>query len=245
MAKNPNGKPMKRDNSLLNAMTFFLAGCIAEFYLLLVRRNYINGEVQTALAWDGYLKGFAAAGAVALVLGVALGYLWKKDAGKRVFGWALGALGAFLAVASILIRMYFSAAVTLFSMVVPAAMVLCFIWAFYERECSVSLTVLCVTFMVLWVCRRLVGSQTLGVPVRIGAVIYLLLVVGLAWLAKKEKLGWLLPPRADPLPIYAAGGLSVLAVLVALFSATAAYYAMWCLGVVVFALAVYYTVKQL
>ena len=47
------------------------------------------------------------------------------------------------------------------------------------------------------------------------------------------------------MPIYAAAVLSAAAVLVALFSATMAYYAMWVLGVVVFALAVYYTVKQL
>ena len=33
--------------------------------------------------------------------------------------------------------------------------------------------------------------------------------------------------------------------LLKLFSAAVAYYAMWALGIVVFALAVYYTVKQL
>lgn len=245
MAKNPNGKPMKRDNNLFGAMIFFLTGCIAEFFLLLVRRYLVNGLVEEALAWYGYLKVTAGVGVVLLIAGVALSVLWKKDGKKRFFGWALGALGGFLAVSSILIRMYENGAVTLFSLVVPAAMVLCVIWAFYERECSVALTVLGTSFVVLWICRRLVSSLTLGIPVRICAVIYLLLAAGLAWLAKKEKLGFLLPARADPLPIYIASGLSVLAVLVALFSATAAYYAMWCLGVVIFALAVYYTVRQL
>ena len=47
------------------------------------------------------------------------------------------------------------------------------------------------------------------------------------------------------MPMYAATGLSAAAVVLALFSATVAYYAMWVLGIVVFALAVYYTVKQL
>ena len=50
---------------------------------------------------------------------------------------------------------------------------------------------------------------------------------------------------ADPMPIYAACGLSVVALAIALFSSTIAYYAMWALAIVVFALAVYYTVKQL
>ena len=47
------------------------------------------------------------------------------------------------------------------------------------------------------------------------------------------------------MPLYAATGLSAVAVVLALFSATIAYYAMWGLGLVVFILAVYYTVRQL
>ena len=39
--------------------------------------------------------------------------------------------------------------------------------------------------------------------------------------------------------------LSAAAMLTALFSTTLAYYAMWALAIVVFGLAVYYTVKQL
>ena len=55
----------------------------------------------------------------------------------------------------------------------------------------------------------------------------------------------MLTAGADPLPVYLACGLSVAALAVALFSSTIAYYAMWALAIVVFALAVYYTVKQL
>ena len=60
-----------------------------------------------------------------------------------------------------------------------------------------------------------------------------------------KKLGKFLPADADLMPIYAAAGLSAVAVVLGLFSAAVAYYAMWALGIVVFALAVYYTVKQL
>ena len=51
--------------------------------------------------------------------------------------------------------------------------------------------------------------------------------------------------KADPLPVYVACGLSAVAMAVALISTTTAYYAMWALAMVVFGLAVYYTVKQL
>ena len=51
--------------------------------------------------------------------------------------------------------------------------------------------------------------------------------------------------KADKLPVYAACGLSALALLASLLGGGISYYAMWALAAVVFALAVYYTVKQL
>lgn len=245
MAKNPNGKSAKRENSLYGATLFFLAACVAELFLLLVRKYYIHGFVEQALAWHQYLLAFAGVGAAVLVLGVVLSVLWKADERKRIVGWCLTAAGAFFAVGSILIRMYFESAVTLLSVVVPVIMVLTVLWAFYERECSVALTVLCASLIVLWVCRRLFSSVTLGVPVKVLAVIYILLLGGLAWLTKNEKLGKLLPANADRMPVYVGCGLSAVCILAGLFSAAVAYYAMWLLGIVVFALAVYYTVRQL
>lgn len=246
MAKNPNEKSMKRDNSLYGATLFFLAACLAECYLLVLRKYYIHGDVVTeALVWYDRLLIFAGLGAAVLVLGVILSVLWKANDRKRILGWALSALGGFFAVGSMLARIYVEPAVTLLSVVVPVLMVLTVIWAFYDRECSVALTALCGTMIILWVCRRLFNNLTMGVTVKVLSVVYVLLLAGLCWLAKNKKLGKLLPPDADLLPIYAATGLSAAAVVLALFSASVAYYAMWALGIVVFALAVYYTVKQL
>lgn len=236
---------MKRENSLYGAIIFFAAACVAELYLLLVRKYYVNGTVDQALAWHGYLLPIAGAGAALLLLGIVLSVLWKADARKRLVGWCLTGAGVFFAGGSLLMRLYQSSAVTLLSVVVPVVMVLSVIWAFYERECSVSLTILSATMIVLWVCRRLFGSLTLGMPVKVLSVIYIALLGGLCWLAKNGKLGKLLPAKADLTPIYVVCGLSAAGVVVALFSATAAYYAMWCLAIVVFALAVYYTVRQL
>ena len=246
MAKNPNGKSMKRDNSLYGATLFFLAACLAELYLLVLRRYYIHGDVVTeALVWYDRLKIFAGLGAAVLVLGVILSVLWKASERKRLVGWCLSALGGFFCFGSILARVYVEPAVMLLSVVVPVLMVLTVIWAFYDRECSVALTALCGTMIVLWVCRRLFNSQSMGITVKVLSVVYAALLVGLCYLARNKKLGKLLPADADLMPIYAAAGLSAVAVVLALFSATVAYYAMWVLGVVVFALAVFYTVKQL
>ena len=53
MPKNPNqrSKPVKRDEPMTGAMKFFLAGCVAELYLLIVRRLYVNGNAQQQINW--------------------------------------------------------------------------------------------------------------------------------------------------------------------------------------------------
>lgn len=246
MAKNPNGKSMKRDNSLFGATLFFLAACVAEFYLMLLRKYYIHGDVVTeALVWYDRLLIFAGAGAAVLALGVALSVVWKADGRKRLIGWALAALGVFFCGGSLLARVYVEPAVTLLSVLVPVVMILTVLWAFYDRECSVALTALSGTMIILWMCRRLFSNLSLGIPMKVLSIVYVLLLGGLCWLAKNKKLGKLLPDNADLMPIYAASGLSAAAVVLALFSAAVAYYAMWALGIVFFALAVYYTVQQL
>ena len=44
MAKNPNKKVAPKDEPMNGAMKFFLAGCVAELYLLILRRFYINAD---------------------------------------------------------------------------------------------------------------------------------------------------------------------------------------------------------
>ena len=109
-----------------------------------------------------------------------------------------------------------------------------------------------VSLIAMWVCRRGLDSLTLGTYVRIAAVVYIVVLIAAAVLANKAeknggKLGrfQVLTADADPLPVYLACGLSVVGLAIALFSTAIAYYAMWVLAVVVFALAVYYTVRQL
>ena len=244
MAKNPKAK--SRDNSLFGATLFFLAACLAEAYLLFLRRYYIHGKVVTeALPWHERLKYCIAAGFVVLVLGVVLSVMWKEDKRKRLIGWCLAAAGVFFGFGSLLIRMYQEPALMLLSVVVPVVMVLTVLWAFYDRECSVAMTMLTTSMVVVWVCRRLFANLTLGMPAKALSVVYVLLLCGICYLAKNGKLDKLLSANADLLPIYGVTGVSAAAIVVALFSASAAYYALWALGIVLFALAVYYTVQQL
>lgn len=255
MAKNPNSKSkqVKSDAPMNGAMKFFLAGCVAELYLLVVRRFYINGTAVQQIAWyDTYLKVFMGLGVVVLALGAVLSVLWKADKRKRGFGWMILGLGAFVAAASFLIWKMNVAAVTFLTVVVPVVMLLGILWSLYDRECAWALTILGVSLIALWVCRRQMSNIYLGIYVKAAAVLYIVLLLAAAFLtrqASRQKgcLGRLrvLPANADPAPIYAACGLSAVAMLSALVNITVAYYAMWALAIVVFALAVYYTVKQL
>ena len=85
----------------------------------------------------------------------------------------------------------------------------------------------------------------MGTAAKVCVVIYLVVLAAAAYLAKAGKLSRILPPKADKLPVYVSCGLSALALLASFLGTGVSYYAMWALAAVVFALAVYYTVKQL
>ena len=254
MSKNPvsKAKPVKRNEPMHSALLFFVAGCIAELYLLLVRRFYVNGTADEILAFDAALPYLEGIGAVIAVVGLILGIVWRQDRKRRRIGWSVFAAGVFLGGSALFIQKFYDSALMLLCVVVPVAMLLGILWSLYDRMCAWSLTILGTSLIVLWVCRRVLNSIYLGTYVRIAAVVYLVALIVAAFLASKAsknggRLGSLqvFPPDADPLPIYLACILSVVALAIALFSTAIAYYAMWVLAIVVFALAVYYTVKQL
>ena len=247
MPKHPNSKSkqVKRDEPMTGAMKFFLAGCVAELYLLIIRRFYVKSPDIVKILWyDRYLWVLLGVGAAILVAGVVGGLLLRGDKKKRTIAWCVAAAGAFLGGAAGLIR-WNASTLTLLTVVVPVVMVLGVLWNLYDRECALSLTILGASLIALWICRKQMYSMFLGTHVKIFAVVYILVLIAVALLTKQGKLKKLLPASADPLPVYVACGLSSVAMLGTLFSSIVAYYAMWALAIVVFGLAVYYTVKQL
>ena len=254
MPKNPNSKskPVKGSEPMTGAMKFFLAGLVAELYLLIIRRFYVNGTASQMLGWFDRLFYFSVIGAVLAVIGVVLSVLWRSDKKKRVIGWYMLGGGAFLAVASFLIWKLNAPALTLLSVVVPVVMLLGILWNLYDRECAYALTILGISLIALWACRKEVSHLSMGGAVKAAVVVYILLLAAVIFLTRqaKQKGGMLgklqlFPAKADVAPIYTACALSAVAMATTLINTTVAYYAMWALALVVFALAVYYTVKQL
>lgn len=255
MSKNSNrvSKPVKRDEPMNGAMKLFLAGCVAELYLLVIRRFYVSGTIDQLLACYAALLYLIFVGLAVLAVGLIVALANRKNPKVSHIGWAVFGTGLFLGLSSLLVRTLGSSALTVLCVAVPAAMLLGVLWKLYDRECAWSLTILAISMLVLWVCRHLLGGGTfLSQAAMAGAVVYLVVLVAAAFLTRKADnsggvLGKIrvLPANADALPIYVSCGLSFVAVIIALFSTSVAYYAMWALALVVFILAVYYTVKQL
>ena len=254
MAKHPGSKsqPIKKDSPMNGAMKFFLVSCVAELYLLVVRRFYIFGNIDQVLMWDGYLRYILFLGAALAAAGVVLTCLWCKRRSRRRLAVGILSSGVFLSVTSLLIRRYAGSAVTFLCVLVPVVMLMGILWSLYDRECAWSLTILGAGLIVLWCCRKGLDNVYWDVSIKVCAGIFVLVLLAVVLLVRKVSqnggtLGKLqiLPAGADCVPIYFASGISALAVVLSLFNSAVAYYAMWALAVVIFALAVYYTVKQL
>ena len=125
MAKNPNKKVSPKDEPMNGAMKFFLASCVAELYLLILRRFYINADSElTRIAWyDHYLWTLAGIGAGVLAVGVIAALVLRSSAKKQKSAWILAAAGAFVGAATALVR-WNMATLSFMTIVVPVIMLL-------------------------------------------------------------------------------------------------------------------------
>lgn len=235
-------------------MKLFLAGCAAELYLMLVRRFYVNGSIRQVVAWDGYLLYI---GIAALVIGAALGvftYVKRKTIkNAEPLAWVAGLIG-FVGISSLLIKWNMTILALLMALIACVTIIV-ILWGLFDRECSLALSALGVGLLGLWTIRRGLDSLSVANFVRVGGVILALILLCVAALVFKNtgkgrsgiRFGkfTVLPATADPRPVMLCCGISAAALVVGLIGLRPAYYCTWVLIAVIFALAVYYTVKQL
>lgn len=243
---------VKNNASFSAAVRMLVACCIGEAWLLVIRRYFINGQVDQFLAFADILKYTGIAGAVLLVVGVILALACRGSRGGRLAGIWLAIAGAFLAVTGWACYTYVPAGNQILCIAVPVVGALALVHYLYQREFFWSVAVLCLGILDLWVCRRGLGHGTTGTIV-LGGTIALMVVLAAAAVVfhQAEKSGGklgklrLLPSGASYGVIYASCALSVVALAAALVRVSLAYYLIWALAIVLFALVVYYTVKQL
>ena len=253
MTKKTESRGKRKHEPWQGATRALLLGCLGELYLLLIHKCYIYGTLDQVLAWHGYLQLSVWLGLAAAVLGGVLVYVCRKTRGwKRASAWMLLELGVFVAVTGWLVSRYYASPITLLAVAVPAAALMAILWYLYDRECAWALIVLGLDLAVLWVCRRGFGSAYWHGKILVGAVIFLICLAVLAFLTAKlakshGMLGKLrlLGENFDTMPIYAACGIAAVTTVVALVSSVAAYYCLYAVAVLLFALAVYYAIRQL
>ena len=253
MTKRTESRGKRKHEPWQGATRALLLGCVAELYLLMIHKYYIYGNLDQVLAWDSYLRVSLWLGLGVAVLGGVLLYLCRRKPGwKRAVSGMVLELGAFMAVTGGLVTRYYASPITLLAVAVPAAALMAMLWYLYDRECAWGLIVLGLDLAVLWICRKGIGSAYWHGKVLAGAIAFLVCLAVLALLvAKMAKsrgmLGKLrlLGENFDTMPIYAACGVSAVTTVLALVSSVAAYYCIYIVAVLLFALAVYYAIRQL
>ena len=253
MTKRTESRGKRKHEPWQGATRALLLGCLAELYLLLIHKCYIYGTLDQVLSWYSYLKVSVWLGLAAAVLGGVLVYVCRKTRGwKRAVSGMVLELGAFMAVTGGLVIRYYASPITLLAVAVPAAALMAILWYLYDRECAWALIVLGLDLAVLWVCRKGIGSAYWHGKVLAGAIVFLVCLAALALLTarmakSRGMLGKLrlLGENFDTMPIYAACGIAAVTTVVALVSSVAAYYCLYAVAVLLFALAVYYAIRQL
>ena len=253
MTKRTESRGKRKHEPWQGATRALLLGCVAELYLLMIHKYYIYGNLDQVLAWDSYLRVSLWLGLGVAVLGGVLLYLCRRKPGwKRAVSGMVLELGAFMAVTGGLVTRYYASPITLLAVAVPAAALMAILWYLYDRECAWALIVLGLDLAVLWVCRKGIGSAYWHGKVLAGAIVFLVCLAALALLTarmakSRGMLGKLrlLGENFDTMPIYAACGIAAVTTVVALVSSVAAYYCIYIVAVLLFALAVYYAIRQL
>ena len=256
MAKNTNSKRAERmgkNNRNLNlAMKLLTVGFLAEFYLLLVNNYFVKGAVGQVLIMATVLKVLFYLGCALVGGGVVLLALHgKKKLFAQLSSWFLAG-GVFLTLSSQLMLKVYPQGTTFLYIIVPVIMILGIVFLMYQREFSVQALALSASIGAMLLLNRSVG-KTNWTAIAKGcsalAALGVLALLVLVLLASRND-GCIRTLRVFPLGTdykltYAVLAVCLLAILTALFVSGTAFYGTWVLSILLFILAVYYTVKML
>ena len=239
----------KNNRSLNSALALFTAGFIAEFYLLLIDQYFVKGTLEQVVAIASYLEVMAIIGAAAFGAGVVLTVMRKKWTRFACLGSWLLWLGAFFAVSSYIMRKVYPAGTTAMCILVPVLMLLSVVFLLYQREFAVQTAALTLTIAAAVLLNH--GSASMSALVQIlcwGALVLVAALLVLTSVLQQHdgtyKEFVIFPAKSNYALTYAVLGLCVAAIAASLFAGLA-YYVIWGAAALLFALAVWYTVKML
>ena len=239
----------KNNRSLNSALTLFTAGFIAEFYLLLINQYFVKGTIDQVVAVSYFLDAMVWVGAALVGAGVVFTVMRGKWTRFAALGrWLLG-LGVFFTLSSQLMRRIYPAGTTAMCILVPVLMLLSVVFLLYQREFAVQTAALTLTIA----SAVLLNHGSASMPALVTAFCWAAMVLVAALLVLtvllqkhegKYKETVVLPTKTNYALTCAVLVLSIAAIAVSLFAGLA-YYVIWGAAVLLFVLAVWYTVKML
>lgn len=246
----------KSDRFTNRILTVFAVTFLAFVGLVVIYRSYNRASTMLATRTALFIAaGVGVAGILAGVLIHLLSLRGKKFAGRARMGLDLAFFMAALAFCCLFMAFYYSAAVRVLYVAVPAAAVLYMIFLVYQREFFIiSLVSACGGFACWALSRLYAGSATAGTARRFAVVcLALTVLIALFFILVRKNGGILkfggagaaiLHANASYRFIFVTCAAVALALAGALiFGSLAAYYAMFILFGYLFVMAVYYTVK--
>ena len=257
MAKNTNVKRTtrveKNNRNMNRALELLTAGFLAEFYLLLINNYFVKGTIDQLVTVSYLLEGLVYAGIGLVAAGIVLLIVGKKkDKGfTKLNKWLLIA-GVFFTLSSELMLKVYPQGTTAMCIFVPAVMILGVIFLMYQREFSVQTAALAMSILAMVLLNRGIGNANWSMIVKsysIGAAaaIAILLVISCAAKHSDGCIGSvrIFPSGASYKMLCLVLVACIAAIIAALYIGGIAYYGVWALSVLLFILAVYYTVKML
>ncbi len=240
-------RQQKEDLALRHVLDAFLAGLVAECYLLLVYRGYVAGDVSHVVAWDKALHVVLWVGLALFAAGLAAAIVKRSSPKFRNWSAAVSAAGFFLLLSSAVMTSVYPTGVTLMCVAAPVVTLLALVWFLFQRECFFSTVILTGSLFTVWLCGNVVSIRT---AVIVGTVVVLLGLVAAAWLVhllqkNQGKLAGVqvLDTMCEYWLLYAVLGLGFVSIAIALLFVPATFYLMWVLGIALFAEMVYYTTR--
>lgn len=257
MAKNTNVKRAarveKNNRNMNRALELLTAGFLAEFYLLLINNYFIRGTVDQLVAVSRLLEGLVYVGLALVAAGVVLLIAGRKKNREfsRLSQWLLVA-GVFFTLSSELMLKVYPQGTTAMCIFVPVVMILGVIFLMYQREFSVQAAALAMSVLAMVLLNRGLGNENWSLIVKCysicaAAVIAVLLIIAYAARRGDGCIGSvrIFPSGAGYKMLCLVLVACIAAIVAALCIGGIAYYGVWALSVLLFILAVYYTVKML
>ena len=255
MAKNTNVKRAarveKNNRNMNRALELLTAGFLAEFYLLLVNNYFVRGTINQLVTMSYVLEVLMYVGLALVAAGIAMLIVGKKKNKdfSKLNKWLLIA-GVFFTLSSELMLKVYPQGTTAMCIFVPVVMILGVIFLMYQREFSVQTAALAMTILAMVLLSR--GSGNWAMVVKGYSVCAALVIAVMLLIAFKAQRGdgcigsvRIFTSGAGYKMLYLVLVVCLAAIIAALFVGSIAYYGVWALSVLLFILAVYYTVKML